>query len=67
MSYLVGFLLPFVTIVFSYFALWRMVRSSSNSLMDSRFANTVSYVLKFSRLRPLAGGSNYFLLHLATT
>ena len=43
MSYLVGFLLPFVTIVFSYFALWRMVRSSSNSLRDSRFANIGSF------------------------
>ena len=36
MSYLIGFLVPFVMIVFSYTALWRMVRSSSNSLRDSR-------------------------------
>ena len=36
MSYLIGFLVPFTMIVFSYTALWRMVRSSSNSLRDSR-------------------------------
>ena len=40
LTYFIGFLLPFIVIVYSYTALWRMARKSSNSLRDSRWENS---------------------------
>ena len=47
MSYFIGFVLPFITIVLSNTALWMMVRKSSTYLRNSRWVVTLQLMCRF--------------------